>query len=74
MVIITYIHHSLIEMAHQQHFIALADIGVLDKSVILGLPFCVFVGYNVLTYANDSLTYWLPDRIKTIDWLWKAFS
>ena len=38
------------------------------------MPFCVFVGHSVLTYANDSLTYWLPDRIKTINWLWKAFS
>ena len=26
----------------------------LNKSVILGVPFCVFAGYNVLTYANDS--------------------
>ena len=38
------------------------------------LPLCVFTGYSVLTYNNDSLTYWLPDRIKTINWLWKAFS
>ena len=36
------------------------------KSVILGLSFCVFAGYGVLTYANDSLTYWLPDTTKTI--------
>ena len=47
---------------------------ILDKSVILRLPFCVSVGYSVLTYVNDSLTYWLPDRIKTINWIWKAFS
>ena len=33
------------------------DINILDKSIILGLPFCVFAGYSVLTYANDSLTY-----------------
>ena len=44
-----------------------ADIGILDKSVILVLPFCVFAGYSVLTSTNDSLTYWLPDRIKTIN-------
>ena len=36
----------------------------MDKSEILGLPFCVFAGYSVLNYANGSLTYWLPDRIK----------
>ena len=36
--------------------------------------FCVFAGYSVLTYANDYLTYWLLDRIKTIHWLWNAFS
>ena len=41
-----------------------ADISILGKSVILELPFCVFTGYSVLTYANDSLTCWL----------WKAFS
>ena len=45
-----------------------------DKSVILGLPFCVFAGYSVPTSASDSLTYWLPVRIKTISWLWKEFS
>ena len=28
----------------------------------------------MLTYVNDSLTYWLPIRIKTINWLWKALS
>ena len=32
--------------------------------MILGLSFCVFAGCNVLTYTLDSLTYWLPDRIK----------
>ena len=76
-VTIVYIDHSFIEMAHQYHlwhFKINADICILDKSVILGLPFCVFAGYNVPTYANDSLTYWLPDRIKTIIWIWKAFS
>ena len=46
-----------------------ADINIMDKSIILGLPFCVFAGYSVLTYANDSLTYRLHDRIKTIKWL-----
>ena len=51
-----------------------ADISILDKSVILEQPFCVFAGYNVLPYANDSLTYWLTDRIKTISWLRRAFS
>ena len=49
------------------HFKINADISILDKSVILGLPFCVFTGYSVLTYANDSLISWLPDRIKTIN-------
>ena len=44
------------------HFKMNADISILEKSVILRLPFCVFVGYSVLTYANDALTYWLPDR------------
>ena len=38
------------------HFKINADISILDKSVILELPFCAFVGYSVLTYANDSLT------------------
>ena len=38
------------------HFKISADISILDKSVILGLQICVFVGYSVLTYANDSLT------------------
>ena len=56
------------------HFKINADISILDKSVTLWLPFCVFGGYSVLTYANDSLTYWLPDRIKTINWYWKALS
>ena len=51
-----------------------ADISILDKSVIPGLPFCVFAGRGMLTYANDSLTCWLSDRIKIINWLWKAFS
>ena len=42
-----------------------ADIIILDRFVILGsVPFCVFAGYSVLTYANDSLTHWLSDRIK----------
>ena len=36
----------------------------MDNSVVLGLPFCVYAGYSVLTYANDSLIYWLQDRIK----------
>ena len=35
------------------------NISILDKSEILGLGFCVFAGYSVLTYAKDSLTYWL---------------
>ena len=26
-----------------------------------------------LTYAYDSLTYWLHDRMKTINWLGKLF-
>ena len=30
------------------------------------MPFCVFAGYSVLTHANDSLTYLLLDRMKTI--------
>ena len=38
------------------HFKINADINILDKSVILGLPFCVFAGYSVLTYTNVSLT------------------
>ena len=46
------------------HFEVNADISILDKSVILELPFCVFTGYSLLTYANNSLTYWLSDRIK----------
>ena len=50
-----------------------ADIIILDKFIIVGLPFCVFTGYSVLPYANNSLTYWPPDRIKTVNWLWKAF-
>ena len=50
-----------------------ADISILDKSVIFRLPFCVFPWHSVPIYANGSLTYWLPDRIKTISWLWKAF-
>ena len=49
------------------HFKINAVIIILDKSVILGLPLCVFAGYSVLTYASGSLTYWLPDRIKIID-------
>ena len=56
------------------HFTINADISILDKSIILGPLFCVFAWYSGLTHANDSLTYWLPDRIKTINWLWKAFS
>ena len=27
----------------------------------------------MLTYGNDYPTYWLPDRIETIHWLWEAF-
>ena len=53
MVVIACMHHSFIEMAHQWHlwhFEINADISILDKSVILGLPFCVFAGYSVLTY------------------------
>ena len=42
--------------------------------VILRLPFCVFAGYSVQNYSNDSLMYWLTERITTIDWLCKAFS
>ena len=41
-------------MAHQvhyRHFKISDDISILDKFVILGLPFCVFAGYIVLTYA-----------------------
>ena len=76
-IIVTYVHHSFKGMLINRilwHFKINADINILDKSVILGLPFCVFAGYSVLTYANDSMTYWLPDRMKTIRWLWKAFS
>ena len=74
--IVAYVHHSFIWLVNSilLHFKINVDISNLDKSVILGLPFCVFARYSVLTYANDSLTYWLPDRIKTIQWLWKAFS
>ena len=46
------------------HFKINADVNILDKCMILGLPFCVFASYSTLTYANDSMTYWLPDRIK----------
>ena len=56
------------------HFKINAGISILDKSVILGLPFCVFAKYSVLTWTNDSLAYCLPDGIKTINWVWKAFS
>ena len=34
----------------------------LWTSLILVLPFCVFAGYSVLTYTNDSLTNWLRDK------------
>ena len=71
--IITYIHRGFIEMAHQYHCKINADIRILDKSLIIGLSFCVFVGYSVRTYANDSLTYWLLDKIMTITWRWKTF-
>ena len=27
----------------------------------------------MLTYANESLTYWLPDRMKIFNWFWKVF-
>ena len=50
-----------------------ADISILDMSLILGMLFCVFAGYSVLIYANDSMIYLLPDKIKIIDRLWKAF-
>ena len=50
-------------MAHQ-HFVQVK---------IQGLPSCVLAGYAVPICANDSLTYWLPDRIKTVSWVWKAF-
>ena len=53
-----------------------ADISILDKSVILGLPFCVFAGYSVLPWTlalDQSLAKekneCLPDGIKTINWL-----
>ena len=39
-----------------RHFKINADISILDKSVMLGLPFSVFAGYSVLSYVNDSLT------------------
>ena len=58
-VMITYIHNSFIEWLIGRilwHFKINADISILNKSVNLGLPFCVFAGYSVLTYANDLLT------------------
>ena len=33
-----------------------ADISILDRSMILGLPFCVFAGYSVLIYAITEVT------------------
>ena len=36
------------------HFKINADIIILEKFVILWLPFCVFTGYSVLPYANNS--------------------
>ena len=74
--IVTFTLHSFIEWLINSmlwHFKINADISILDKSVIFGLPFSVFAGYSG-SYANGSLTYWSPDRIKTINWLWKAFS
>ena len=41
------------------HFKINDNISILDKSEILALAFCIFAGYSVLPYANDSLTYWL---------------
>ena len=78
LLMITYIYQSFITVmmsisSISWHFKVNADISILDKSVILGLPSCVFAGYSVLTHANDSLTYWLPDRIKSINCLWKVF-
>ena len=35
------------------HFKINADISILEKSVILGLRFCVFAGYSVLTSTNE---------------------
>ena len=68
--ILTYIHHLGLSKWLINNILWYckidADISILDKSVILGLPLCVFAGYSVLTYASDSLTYWLSDRIKTI--------
>ena len=75
-IMIAYIHHSFAKWLINSilwHFKINADISTLDKSIILGLPFCVVAGYSVLTYTNDFLTYWLPDVIKTINWIWKAF-
>ena len=60
MVMITFIHNSFLKWLIGSilwHFKINADISILDKSVILELPFCVFAGYSVLIYANDSLTY-----------------
>ena len=48
-IIITYINHSFMEIAHLWHFRISADISCLDESLILGLPFCIFAGYSVLT-------------------------
>ena len=65
-VIITYIHHIFIEMAHQGHFWHFkinADISISDNSVILGLPLTPMI----------LCPYWLPDRIKAMNRLWKTF-
>ena len=56
---IIYIHNIFIEMewlinSILWHFKINADIIILDKFVILWLPFCVFTGYSVLPYANNS--------------------
>ena len=60
------------------HFEINADVSSLDKSVIQALPLCVLRGYSLLNYTNDSLTYWLLDRIKIMIenkfiWIRKAF-
>ena len=61
---LTYIHHRFMEMnislskwlinSILWHFKINADISILDKSVILGLPFCVFAGYSVLPRIRVS--------------------
>ena len=44
------------------HFKINADVSILEKYVILGLSFCAFAAYSVLTYAKVGYSkFYMPN-------------